>query len=482
MSNNLTYVDLFAGCGGLSLGLEKAGFSLELAVEKSDMAAETFYHNFIEPITSLADWKKFSAPSTPIEDQAERKLVIKPLSEVLECKSLLEKLRAKNLDLVAGGPPCQGFSLAGRRNPADIRNKLPWEFLQFVEAVAPKAVIIENVSGMSQNFKKYGQESPFDQLRLALMQTGMGYDVQPVLLNAMHFGAPQHRPRVMLIGLRRDISEATGFRFSEATWSSEFDRIGSVAFSKRPQVAPTITHFGHEILTVSDAISDLNDKGYRRKSNISDFAKEMRNDDDWMPSQVRMKRISAGLKNHTLRKHADHIKERFRLYQYFRDQGIHGKTLAIPKLTDVTEDGKRLLLQDAFIDAKFPAVSPDHQVIAKDLSELIELTMSLGTKKHSQRPLSWSSPSPTVVSLPDDYVHPDVPRTMTVREMARFQSFPDSFEFRAKETTGSLRRRVEVPQYTQVGNAVPPKMAKAVGLSIKAALEFSQRALELKAS
>jgi DNA (cytosine-5)-methyltransferase 1 len=85
------------------------------------------------------------------------------------------------------------------------------------------------------------------------------------------------------------------------------------------------------------------------------------------------------------------------------------------------------------------------------------------------------------VSLPDDYVHPEVPRTMTVREMARFQSFPDSFEFRAKETTGSLRRRVEVPQYTQVGNAVPPKMALAVGLSVKAALVIAQKTHALKA-
>lgn len=481
MPKNFTYVDLFAGCGGLSLGLEKAGFSLELAVEKSDMAAETFYHNFIDPITSQVEWKEFCASSTPVEDQAERKLVIKQLSEVLECKPLLKSLKDKGIDLVAGGPPCQGFSLAGRRNPADIRNKLPWEFLEFVEAVAPKAVIIENVSGMSQNFNKHGQKSPFDQLRLALSQTGMGYDVQPVLLNAMHFGAPQHRPRVMLIGLRRDISKATGFRFSDTTWRSEFDRVGSVAFAERPQVAPVTTHFGNEILTVADAISDLSDKGYRRKLNISEFAKEMRNDDDWMPQNILMKRRAKSLTNHILRNHADHIKDRFRIYQYFRDQGIHNRTVAISKLEGLTEAEKRSLLHEALKNAKFPAVAPDGKVIATNLNELVELTMSLGTKKHSQRPLSWSSPSPTVVSLPDDYVHPDAPRTMTVREMARFQSFPDSFEFRAKETTGSLRRRVEVPQYTQVGNAVPPKMAKAVGLSVIAALELAQSMIELNA-
>jgi DNA (cytosine-5)-methyltransferase 1 len=156
--------------------------------------------------------------------------------------------------------------------------------------------------------------------------------------------------------------------------------------------------------------------------------------------------------------------------------------MAIPKNADLTADGQRQMLCDVLKDAKFPATAPDGKELASDVSELVDLVMSLGTKKHSQRPLSWTSPSPTVVSLPDDYVHPDVPRTMTVREMARFQSFPDNFEFRAKETTGSLRRRFEVPQYTQVGNAVPPKMAKAVGLVIKSALAAAANAKTRQAS
>jgi DNA (cytosine-5)-methyltransferase 1 len=82
-----------------------------------------------------------------------------------------------------------------------------------------------------------------------------------------------------------------------------------------------------------------------------------------------------------------------------------------------------------------------------------------------------NEPSPTVVTLPDDYVHPDEPRIMTVRELARLQSFPDWFEFRSKETTGSHRRKVEVPQYSQVGNAVPPLMAEAIGELLVATLE-----------
>ncbi|MCV6576298.1 MAG: DNA cytosine methyltransferase [Cohaesibacter sp.] len=467
----MKYIDLFSGCGGLTLGLEQAGFELALAVEKSDMAAETFYHNFIERITDQNSWKAFSSSENSVEEQAKRKLVIKELSAVLECKSLLKELRDADIDLVAGGPPCQGFSLAGRRNPHDERNKLPWQFLELVEAVSPKAVIIENVSGMSQDFKKHGQASPFEQLRIALEETGLGYSVQPVLLNAMHFGAPQHRPRVMLLGLRKDIAADLGYNFQSQTWKSDFDNIETTAFSERPQIAPRATHFGAEILTVEDAISDLTNKGYSRKNSISDYAIEMRSDRDWMSASISEKTPeTAKLPNHSLRKHADHIQARFRLYQIFRDQSVSQKVLSIPKLDDVTDDGKRVMLSEAFQDIRFPAKAPDGYVVARNILELVEISMTLGTKKHSQRPLDWSKPSPTVVSLPDDYVHPHEPRTMTVRELARFQSFPDSFEFRSKETTGSHRRRFEVPQYTQVGNAVPPKMARAVGNAIWEAL------------
>jgi DNA (cytosine-5)-methyltransferase 1 len=97
------------------------------------------------------------------------------------------------------------------------------------------------------------------------------------------------------------------------------------------------------------------------------------------------------------------------------------------------------------------------------LDDLVDLAYSLATKKHSQKVLAWRAPARTVVTLPDDYVHPLEPRIFTVREMARFQGFPDQFEFLGKETTGSDRRRFEVPQYSQVGNAVSPWLALAVG-------------------
>ncbi len=476
-----TYIDLFAGCGGLSLGLKKAGFTLELAVEKSSMAAETFYHNFIERISDDAKWKAFSSEETPVMKQARSKLVVKELADVLKCDELMAQLRAKDVDLVAGGPPCQGFSMAGKRNPKDARNLLPWQFLEFVEKVHPKAVIIENVAGMKQNFLKHNELAPFEQLRLALSRAGRGYVVQPVHLNAMHFGAPQHRPRVMLLGVRQDVAQATGITVYNETWKSDYDQMAVNLFQKRPDLAPLATHFDDAILSVKDAIWDLPAEEGKPLAPLSEappraraFSKYTREDKSWMPPNVKKGCELSGLKNHNLRKHAEHIALRFRLYQYLRDSGIPSRILNIPAKSDASIPLKTILVKELLTGATFPAISPDGYKLAGNADELARLIIELGTKKYSQRPLKWDLPSPTVVSLPDDFVHPDIPRTLTVRELARFQSFPDSFEFRSKETTGGLKRRTEVPQYTQVGNAVPPLMASAVGIVFSELLKLHQ--------
>jgi DNA (cytosine-5)-methyltransferase 1 len=432
------------------------------------MAAETYYHNFVKRLNE-GEWAQFLCNHKTPAAQAKHGIVVGELASVLEDKTLLARFREQEIDLVAGGPPCQGFSLAGRRDPDDARNQLPWEFLEFVEAVDPKAVIIENVSGMTQAFKKHGKASPFLELRDALKETGGGYVVQAVHLNAKHYGAPQNRPRVMLIGIRSDIAKAASIVAHELVWRSEYDHVPSVLFSQRPDLAPQATHFGDDILTVADAISDLSDKGYRRLSNLPKYAEDMRTETVPVGNSVKTE-----IANHNLRKHAEHIEARFRLYQYFRDNGITTKILGIPKDMTLTEKGQRMLIKESLSGVKLPASGGDKTIIALKLNDLVDVIMSLGTKKHSQRSLSWKSPSPTVVSLPDDYVHPDRPRTLTVREMARFQSFPDSFEFRSKETTGSNRRRFEVPQYTQVGNAVPPRLGRAVGELVFNVLERAQ--------
>ena len=137
----LSYIDLFAGCGGLSLGLEKAGFRLVLAVEKSPMAAQTFYHNFIKRLpegkAGDREWADYVALEG--EEQLRRGLLVNEVGALIDSGAYLKALRDKDVDLIAGGPPCQGFSMAGRRNPGDIRNKLPWQFLNIVQQVRPKA-------------------------------------------------------------------------------------------------------------------------------------------------------------------------------------------------------------------------------------------------------------------------------------------------------------------------------------------------------
>lgn len=466
----MKYIDLFAGCGGLSLGLENAGFELCVAVEKSTMAAETFYHNFVKRLESTDEWVNYYQSS--IEVQLKNKLIVNEVRALLDNSKLMQKLKRQNIDLIAGGPPCQGFSMAGKRNPKDSRNQLPWQFLEMVEIIKPKAVLIENVLGIKQNFNKNDQKAPIEEINIALQDTCPGYVTQLIEINAMHYGVPQHRPRVMLLGIRSDIANEMRLIASDGFWKSSDDirSINNPQYLK-PTLAPKITH--QNPLTVSDAICDLCDGAYKlslknrayNKPELS-FAKKMRNENNWLKQRNVLHTDSREPLNHNLRKHSDHIKERFRLYQLFQQHNVSVKIFNIVANNELTQSEKMKTLKEKLVNISFPAKSPDGVIIATNINKLIDQIMLLATKKHSQRPLRWGSPSPTVLSLPDDFVHPLEARTMTVREMARLQSFPDSFIFRSKETTGSHRRRFEVPQYTQVGNAVPPLLAEAVGKNL----------------
>lgn len=466
MGPPLTCIDLFAGCGGLSLGLKQAGFKVRLAIEKSHMAGETYYHNFIQPVSEPEEWRRFYEDIS-VEEQARSGLVVRELSEVLNSQPILSELRDVEIDLVAGGPPCQGFSLAGRRNPRDVRNELPWQFLEFVDAVRPKAVIIENVSGMQNNFRNHRARSPFDELKTALAETSPGYAVQPMLLNAMHFGVPQHRPRVFLVAVMKTMAFDLDMNFTSDTWDSTFDSQDPIERHTRPFLAPRRTHFdvdgelGH--LTVGDAIPDLLDTGYKPGEPGSDFATEMRTDKAFLKAATPTDANIDCPANHVLRRHSDRVRKRFQLYLYLRRAGIHPRVLAIPTKTGISEHDRRSMMHDALASVSYPVSLENGSILAGNKSAMVRLINKLATKKHSQEALSPHEPAPTVMALPDDFVHPTLPRAPTVRELARLQSFPDRFEFRSKETTGSLRRRIEVPQYTQVGNAVPPRLARALG-------------------
>lgn len=456
------YVDLFAGCGGLSLGIERSGGHLQLAVEKSDMASYTFYANFIDETIDDDSWKAYVKSS--IENQVESRVAVSPLRDVLDNELAMANLASTKVDVVVGGPPCQGFSLAGRRNPDDVRNKLPWEYLEFVEKTEPKIVVIENVVGMSHKFAA-DQEAPFVQLQQALRETGPKYEVQAVAVNAIHYGAPQNRPRLMIIGLRRDIALEKGILSTGKLWRSNFtDMLDEEVL---PDLAPRPTVASADSPTIADAIGDLQNvfqESHTKRA--AALRKSTRSRADWGLPKSKIKRDV--LANQQKRNHTSVTTQRFRLYQWLRDNSLQPRLLT--ELAAEAE-GSLASVRNSISGAKFPATAPDGTVLARNTEELLALMKSLQTKKHSQKALAWDGPARTVVTLPDDYVHPSEPRIFTVREMARFQGFPDDFEFRGKETTGSLRRRFEVPQYSQVGNAVSPFLSLAVGKMIAGVLE-----------
>jgi DNA (cytosine-5)-methyltransferase 1 len=453
------YVDLFAGCGGLSLGIERSGGKLQLAVEKSDMASYTFYANFIDETIDDETWKSHVRSS--VEAQAKAGVAVSPLRDVLDNGPTMNMLIDAGVDVVVGGPPCQGFSLAGRRNPDDVRNKLPWEYLEFVSQTAPKMVVIENVVGMSHKFAR-DEEAPFVQLQQALAETLPGYVVQGVAANALHYGAPQNRPRLMIIGMRKDIALRQGIASSGALWRSGFT--DEIDMESIPPLAPRPTVSRSQSPSIADAIGDLQNVFPAPDSKAArDLRKVLKTRTAWGLPKSRIVRSSTA--NQQLRKHGEKTTLRFYLYQWLRDNGLQPRLLS-----ELAAGASEALVENAIVSAKYPAVAPDGTRLAETSSEMLTLMIRLRTRKHSQKALAWDQPARTVVTLPDDYVHPSEPRIFTVREMARFQGFPDDFEFRGKETTGSLRRRFEVPQYSQVGNAVSPFLAFAVGEMLSAAL------------
>jgi len=452
-----TYIDLFAGCGGLSLGLRRAGGHHVLAVEKSPMASETYYRNLISD--SEEDWARHSGSSLDI--QVEGQLVVGPVDSLLNRPDILRKLRNLEVDLVAGGPPCQGFSLAGRRNHDDPRNRLAWEFLDFVKLVQPKFVLIENVVGMDTKFRNGAQTSPFKDLKSALRE--LGYEPHGLLLNAVHFGAPQSRPRMMIIGKRvGGVPVATSIA-DDDLWKSRFvDELGAEAPSALRPI-PTVTSTNAPNL--GEAISDLGAPSFvpLRASAHASYKDQMGTASLWPPLKEK-----PSPHNLTLRSHRDSTKELFRLLQILTKLGAltsarHARQHDFSP--DTVEDLTKKLPAEAF-----PVRSPDGALEFQSARQLIDFAKEHLTRKHSQTVLDWDKPSRTVVTIPDDYVHPKEPRTFSVRELARLQGFPDSFVFHGKVTTGGTSRRVDVPQYTQVGNAVSPFVSLALGRMIDQAL------------
>lgn len=165
-------IDLFCGCGGLSCGFERAGVNILLGIDNDKMALNVFEHN-----------------------HKKAKSICGDITE-LNYSDIKKVIGDKNIDLIIGGPPCQGMSLSGPRKFDDPRNKLYLSYIHFVEQIKPKAFVIENVPGLVSLFKGQIKESIIERL------TALGYRVKYCILCAADYGVPQNRKRVIFVGLK----------------------------------------------------------------------------------------------------------------------------------------------------------------------------------------------------------------------------------------------------------------------------------------
>lgn len=385
----MRYIDLFAGAGGLSLGLHKAGLTGVFAVERNKDAFETLKYNLIDK-KSHFEWPEWL-------DKKNWDIL-----ELLEKHSLeLSNLKG-NVDLVVGGPPCQGFSMAGKRQNDDVRNQLMHSYIEIVRLVQPKFLFFENVQGFTVDFKGEDTLKNYSNILLDELKN-MGYKVEFQIITMSEFGVPQNRKRFILFASKDKLRKSF---FDILTYNRD-------NFLKDRRLKLPIT--------VSQAIDDLK---YEHGVVDSQDTKNFKNGTYGKvnSSYQRLMKKNIGKKSipdsHRFAKHREETVELF----------------------------ERLM-----------------QASDKVLRITPQMDMVKGLKKRGVTPLKEKSVCNTITSIPDDYIHYAEPRIMTVREHARIQSFPDEYEFKGPYTTGGERRKIDVPRYTQVANAVPPLFAEQVG-------------------
>jgi DNA (cytosine-5)-methyltransferase 1 len=389
------YIDLFAGCGGLSLGLKNStSWTGLFAIERSPMAFETLKFNLLDCEPHF-DWPEWLAPT---EHSIE--------SVLCDHSKNLRKLKGK-VDLIAGGPPCQGFSTAGLRRRRDKRNLLVDQYLQFVQVVTPKLVFFENVTGFSMKFRSTDKSAPSHKVIHRLNE--LGYNVHWEIVDFSQFGIPQKRKRFILVGSLC----APAREFFARLYESKN------AFLQRKGISE---------VTVSEAIGDL----------------EQRHGTSADPEQPRFE--------------IGHYGPALSSYQRLMRQSIRHKTV----------DSHRFPNHNQGTLARFQVIQ-ELQSPGTRLDEHIRDQLQI--RRWGPTLLAPSNPSPTVTSLPDDLLHYSEPRILTVRELARIQSFPDRYRFKGKYSTGGKQRKTEVPRYTQVGNAIPPLFAEQASPILKSLLD-----------
>jgi len=332
------------------------------------------------------------------------------------------------IDLVCGGPPCQGYSRIGHRRTFKLdkeeipSNHLFEQMVKIVEIVQPRIFLFENVAGLlSAKWTPTGSKGEIFRDVIG-KRIGFGrlknFEIRWELVHAKDYGVPQNRPRVLIVGINRNY-----LNLPSQEPAKKDDKYFIAPTAVRQGWLPKPTNNAPDLL---DLLSDLT-AGSGRNGGVDQIY--------WkQPGSEIQKWLRK--KGNKLLGIGDSLTE--------QEYSNH-KPKVVEKFKYMLEHGK---------------IHPDHQ-----------------TKKFAQRvlPKKWGKggPSITATSLADDYVHFSEPRTLTVREWARLQTFPDWYIFKGPRTTGGRRRAGDpskgdwsrdVPRYTQIGNAVPVLLAKSLGL------------------
>ena len=377
-------VDLFAGAGGFSLGIEQAGFDVLVAVEYDPVHACTYSFNF--PLTEVLYANASTLTSQVIKEAAYRSWSFHHPQSGREWNG--------QIDLVFGGPPCQGFSLMGKRLLDDERNSLIFHFYRLVTELSPRYFVMENVPGMLVGKHQTLLQQLKSQFKAA------GYLAREEILNAADFGVPQKRQRLFLIG---------------------FQSGGSPPDFPTPTVKRVV---------VGDAIADLPD--------LDNFP-ELLKTDEVLLSKLQLLEMKQKSSHYTILLRSSVTEDTANLC-YPR---LWNPQLLTSSLRTRHKEESICRFQATLLNKR----EPKSHLQRLDLNGLCP-TLRAGTGVEQG---SYTSPRP---------IHPILPRVISVREAARLHSFPDWFRFHRTKWHG----------FRQVGNAVPPLLARAVGQQIVAAL------------
>lgn len=421
--------DLFAGCGGLTTGLEMAGFDSAMVCEVDDDARNSYLLNRKSKIGDqlFADVGELHFADV---NQLNGKVLDGLKERLIALERSLDFSRDdSSLDLICGGPPCQGFSGIGiRRSYAVDKEHIPSNHLygkmaDIIEQIRPKIFMFENVKGiLTGRWNPSEAKGQIWRDVKSRFQRIPGYTIKWSLVLAKDYGVPQNRPRVLLVGIRNDLAKKAGLDLI----AKEEDAVKTGFLPQPVGIAPDPIDLLGDLIdeSITDILlsgkypADFSLDSYPKPAQ-TDFQKFLRTD-----HAGNIARRGSPLSEHEFSKHSKRVVQ------------------------------------------KFQAMLMNGGVIPE----------SMKTKKFAQRliPERWPDKGPfiTATSLPDDYVHFSQPRSLSVREWARLQTFPDWYRFAGKRTTGGLRRAGnplagdfsrETPKYTQIGNAVPVLLAKAVG-------------------